>query len=1452
MTGTVAQGLVGLAQIDALFSLVKWNGPVDYSVPTPAEWQAAFPTRSDYGPWYPTGPDPDGAGPLLPPGYNELSGPLQLNNAQLAAAERAFAEVMQFTNLVAARELVSPVGVADIRMGMTTMPNPSRLKTDGTWTAYAWSPGTGNGGDIWFNTTSYNAPVLGTYAYQTFFHEIGHALGLKHPHEADTQSGGNTTTLPSQWDSLEFTTMTYRSAVGSGIDSYKNPEGSYPQTYMALDIYALQTMYGADFTSTSNNVYAFTPNSGRMTIDGVSQALPISNVIFRTIWDGGGTDTYDFSAYTNTTRRLSIDLRPASFLDPNAGWTDLDVGDLRQRALLDGRVAGDLTDDVYARGHISNPFLFNNDTRSLIENAIAGAGDDTIFGNQAGNRLEGRDGADSLFGQDGNDTLLGGNGSADFGDTLNGGVGFDRASYADSNGPVTIDLRGTEGKGLFNAAFGDVLVSIEDILGSNFGDRLLGNDTVSERLDGNDGDDSIDAGGGNDTQIGGAGNDTLLTGAGNDSLNGGTGFNTIEFHKPMIASWQTGQLDADIAGDTWVNWQAISGSSGNDTIRTNSFGFNITLFGNAGDDILATANGADTLIGGDGLDTISGGTGNDSLDGSAGDDSLSGSDGEDTLRGGDGWDTLDGGNGADMASYSELANGVRVELNFDRGDGTFGKITGATVGDVFLSIEDIEGTPGNDTLLGRPGISNKFLGGNGNDSLDGLGGADFLYGGIGDDTLVARGGDQVMDGGFGGFDTIAVGGISGVFDFAANSFSVDGVGIIQVFNMEGAIGGAGGDRFTANFDNLTFRGGEGNDTLIGGSGDNVIEGGAGTDLLTFGGGFDYVDFRDSTTGLLVDIRSSFLGLGLRGGDNWVDLPEGILGGSGNDSLGGTDSFNRILGRGGNDYVSGYGNLDTIDGGDGDDSLEGGLGEDLLFGGAGNDKLGDNEQILLLSGLQDGASDSLFGDAGDDSLYASLGDDSLDGGTGADLLIGGAGSDTAVGGEGSDALDLGEDEGGADLDIAVFGAVRAAFQITLDLDGATFLVADLRDGAPLGTDSVFGAEFFRFLDGDIDWSLILAPVPTLGSESLVGTIGADTIDALAGNDTIDGLDDADSLTGGEGNDSLIGGAGNDTLVAGAGTDVLIGGLGDDTYVIDSLDTVTEGRNAGTDTVVADFSLTLGLNLENLVLTGAADLTGTGNTLRNAITGNAGANALTGLGGNDTLDGGAGADTMDGGAANDTYIVDDVGDQVIELAAGGRDVIRASVSWILGDQVENLVLTGTADLTGTGNAVANAITGNGGANLLDGAGGNDTLSGNGDTDTLIGGIGNDSLVGGNGADSLVGGTGRDSMAGGAGADTFRWLAIAEGGDVITGFVSGEDVLSLAPAGFGGGLVAGMDLGATGRLVAGAAPTAALGQFLYDQATGALSWDVDGTGVRAARLLATFDAGTVVVASDLQLVA
>ena len=453
---------------------------------------------------------------------------------------------------------------------------------------------------------------------------------------------------------------------------------------------------------------------------------------------------------------------------------------------------------------------------------------------------------------------------------------------------------------------------------------------------------------------------------------------------------------------------------------------------------------------------------------------------------------------------------------------------------------------------------------------------------------------------------------------------------------------------------------------------------------------------------------------------------------------GNAANNVLSGLDGNDTLNGGAGNDTLTGGDGNDRLDGGTGVDSLDGGLGNDtyivdNVGDvagevaggvdtvlasvtytlstNLENLTLTGTAaisgtgnakdnvitgNGANNFLFGQAGSDTLIGGSGNDWLDGGTDADSLDGGLGNDTYVVDNVGDIA--GEVAGGIDTVLA-----SVTYTLSTNLENLT----------------QFG----------------------VAAINATGNAKDNVIFANGANNVLTGLGGNDSLNGGSGNDTLDGGSGNDTLNGGSGADSMDGGTGNDTYIVDNVGDIAAEVASGIDTVEASVSYTLSVNLENLTLTGAAAINGTGNAKGNVITGNDNNNVLSGLNGNDTLngaggsdnlDGGIGADSMNGGTGDDVYTVDNAGDVVSEAGGSGFDTVLSSVSFTLPTDVENLTLTGVAAISGTGNALANTITGNSNNNVLSGVSGNDTLAGGAGDDTLTGGVGTDLLTGGLGND------------------------------------------------------------------------------------------------------------------------
>ena len=301
----------------------------------------------------------------------------------------------------------------------------------------------------------------------------------------------------------------------------------------------------------------------------------------------------------------------------------------------------------------------------------------------------------------------------------------------------------------------------------------------------------------------------------------------------------------------------------------------------------------------------------------------------------------------------------------------------------------------------------------------------------------------------------------------------------------------------------------------------------------------------------------------------------------------------------------------------------------------------------------------------------------------------------------------------------------------------------------------------------------------GADVLVGASGSDYIGAGngddfiyddQGNDVIEGGDGEDVIYSGADDDVVLAGSGDDTVFSGKGNDVVIGGEGADALLGEEGNDVLFGGD-GNDLVDG--------GLGNDVLSGdAGDDNLYGGSGADALFGGDGNDLLQGDAGNDLLDGGQGTDTMLGGAGNDTYVVDNVGDVVVEDLSAGTDLVRASVSHTLSDNVENLTLTGTADATGTGNSLDNVLTGNSGSNVLLGGAGSDTLDGGGGSDTLIGGTGDDTYL-------LGTSTGQDTVQDAAGRDRVlvrgdRSAADIEltrhGQDLSVGIKGTQDALTL----------------------------------------------------------------------------
>ncbi|WP_042064392.1 VCBS domain-containing protein [Acinetobacter tjernbergiae] len=800
----------------------------------------------------------------------------------------------------------------------------------------------------------------------------------------------------------------------------------------------------------------------------------------------------------------------------------------------------------------------------------------------------------------------------------------------------------------------------------------------------------------------------------------------------------------------------VLGSSSGDNLDFSSSGGQLYINGGQGNDSIIGGLGADTLIGGAGTDELHGGLGDDTLiitavtDLEAG-ESYDGGDGADTLvidphanfnfdlrtinlnsvevltlkdpivngtstiivnssqLNAGNFTTVNGTNRADVAE--------RYEIHLDTQNLNLSATTFNNFNNPLDSIV-IYGNSSDNSIVGS-NLNDSIISGDGNDTLNGGAGADTLIGGLGNDTyIIENSGDVVTE--------------------------LLNEGVDRVFsNITYTLG--------SNLENLILYGtlninGTGNElanSLLGNAGANILDGGAGNDTLDGGAGADTLIGGLGSDTYIVDnigdVVSEHVGQGLDRVFASVsyalsaNVENLILSGTANINGTGNDLANSILGNAGNNILSGGLGDDTLDGGAGVDTLLGGLGNDNYyvdntndviseFAGEGVDRvyatasytLSANVESLILLGassingtgndlantlIGNSLSNILDGAAGDDSLDGGAGNDTLYGGLGNDSLNGGLGNDLLYGGVGNDSLD-----GGAGVDTLLGGLGNDTYYVDNVNDVVTEQVNE-------GTDRVFASVNYTLAANVED--LVLA-----GTANINGT----------GNDL------ANALLGNAGRNILTGGLGNDSLDGAAGADTLIGGLGNDTYFVDNVgDVITEFANEGTDRVFASVNYTLAANVENLILFGTGNINGTGNELANNLLGNSGNNILAGGLGDDTLDGAAGVDTLVGGLGNDTYFVDNVGDIVTELAGEGTDRVYSSVSYTLSSNVENLILSGTSAINGTGNDLANTLLGNSGSNVLDGKAGNDTYTAGAGSDTVIFHLLSNNATGGNDSDT-----------------------------------------------------------------------------------------------------------------------
>ncbi|WP_395604760.1 M10 family metallopeptidase C-terminal domain-containing protein [Pseudomonas sp. B21128] len=1365
ITFSLSSKLTGISALDSLLSGTYWAG---------ANWPLDGPTQLTYSfiepntSYFATNYSAD----------NEYNAIYTLSDSQKSGIINALASWSAVANITFTQTTDDISNVGDLRFGgYGLMGNEAA--------AWAYTPSnTPRGGDVWIGDPTTEYATKGTYDYMTFIHEIGHALGLKHPFSA---SSANTTILDPALDDVQLTVM-----------SYNNNYSYQPMTPMVLDILAIQALYGANMTwQTGDNVYSW----------------KAYQPIFETIWDAGGNDTIDASSQAD---RVDINLNEGAY--SSIGLPNLTGGSIFHSGLaiaygakIENAIGSNFNDilrgndlDNVLNGGTGNDSMYGgagNDTYyvdsrddNIIETSNSPSEIDAVFSTASFSLLYNGENVENLtlltnaningYGNASNNVITGNSGNnildGDAGvDTLIGGTGND--TYVVDNAADVIRETST-----LASEIDTVRASISWTLGDNLENlELSGNANINafgngqnNVLTGNSGHNVLNGLGGLDTLIGGAGNDAYVIDQAaeldlvKENVNEGNDTLVLEY------GVQTSTL-IDLNSNTLSNFENVTvngtgtfnvlGNDRGNSLVGNAFANN--LQGGAGNDMLDGGAGSDTLMGGTGDDvyiinsledslvefanegtdlvrtsvsyTLGAnieysellGTASLNLTGNELNNALTGNAGNNILDGGLGADRMIGGAGNDIYMVDNIGD-VVVENGFANYDEVYASVN-------YTLTTDIESLylMGSDNLNGTGNYSdNRIAGNSGNNVLDGGYGTDTLIGGLGNDTyIVDNSGDQIIEETNEGYDVVR----------ASVSYALSA-------NIEEAVllGNA----------SAVLAGNDLNNVLTGNSGDNTLNGGIGADTMTGGDGLDTY-YVDNVGDVVIETDASPTAL-----DRVFSSINYALG---------ANVENLILI--GNADLKGTGNAasNRMTGNDGNNVLDGGLGADLMIGGLGYDTyivdnvadtisetstasyeidtvwssvtwtLGANLEYLFLAGT-----DNLnaTGNSLDNTLTGNSGNNILDGGAGNDTLNGGIGADRLVGGTGYDTYIV------DNVGDTISETSTAYYEIDTVWSSVTWaLGANLEYLFLAGTDNLnaTGNSLNNMLTGNS------------GNNILDGGLGADSMAGGLGNDTyiVDNIGDSVSetstlaneidtvrssvdwtlsanlenlvLTGnavnGTGNalnNTLTGNAGANTLDGGTGADVMTGGDGLDTYYVDNVGDVvieTDASPTALDRVFSSINYALGANVENLILIGNADLKGTGNAASNRMTGNDG---------NNVLDGGLGADLMIGGLGYDTYIVDNVADTISETSTASYeiDTVWSSVTWTLGANLEYLFLAGTDNLNATGNSLDNTLTGNSGNNILDGGAGNDTLNGGIGADRLVGGTGYDTYIVDNVGDTI----------------------------------------------------------------------------------------------------------------------
>jgi trimeric autotransporter adhesin len=866
----------------------------------------------------------------------------------------------------------------------------------------------------------------------------------------------------------------------------------------------------------------------------------------------------------------------------------------------------------------------------------------------------------------GEDTLISNAGV----DTLFGGAGND-TFVVNAAGDVVVDSSGTSTNAIISSVHYTLPTDVNALTLSGTAALLAAGNAANDLITANTGADTLVAGSGVDTLVSsssGSAIESLVGGTGNDLFLVNYGADIVSVGTSLGVD--TIQASVSYTLPTNVNILTLAGTS---NLSATAVSGNNTLVGNAGNNILRAGSGYDLLSAGSGIDTLIGGTGSDIFVINNVSDVL---------------ESISGASGNEVnssVSYS-MAAGISKLVLF----GTAGVVgTGNSVADI------MQANYGNDTLIAGSGLATMVEGE----------GADLF--------VVNNSGDTVSSiGPKSGIDTIE----SSVSYSLPNSVAV--LTLTGTANITGT-GNALLDTITGNAGADVLNAGTADDTLIAGTGVATLVGGIASlsDTFVINNTADVVtDAVSINNNVLISSVTYVLP---------TNINTLVLTGSGN--VKGTSNS-------ANDSITGNAGADTLVAGSGNDTLSAGSGLVTLQGGSGSDVFVVNNTADVIQGASASGQNAVFSSAtyvlptnvnvltltgiANISGTGNAASDTLTAGAGADTLIAGAGTDTLIGSTGNDTFVINSTGD-------VVQDATTASSNTLQSSASYSLISNVNSLIFTGTAALEGSA-------------------NAGNDTLTSNTGADTLVGGAGNDTFvitnagvvvqDTYISTNNTVQSSVSYSLIadvntlvltgtaslkgtGNGGNDLLVSNSGVDTLVGGSGSDTFVIGNtadviLDTVATASNV----IISSVNYTLPTDINVLTLSGTGALSATGNAASDIITANSG---------NDTLIAGGGPTTLIGGAGNDTFVVNSSSDVVQDSFVNSMNVLQSSVNYSLAASVSDLVLTGTAGLTGVANN------------------GNDTLVSNSGMDTLVGGSGSDLFIINNSADVILNATSSDTI-------------------------------------------------------------------------------------------------------------